>query len=123
VLSIDDFVDKNHLTKINLIKIDTDGFEYEVLKGARKAIKQFLPTIIFEISLYSLQEKGITFDFYSDYFTDLGYSLFDLLTKREVNQTNYKHFIPENGSTDLIAVPLSFHQNNGTKQPQIPVER
>lgn len=117
VLSLDDFVEKNHLTRINLIKIDTDGYEYEVLKGARKAIKQFLPAIIFEITLYCLKEKGITFDLYFEYFTDLGYCLFDLLTESEVNQANYKNFIPENGSTDLIAVPLSFHQNNGTKQP------
>ena len=105
VISLDDFVHKNHITKINLIKIDTDGFEYEILKGARTVIVNFRPIIILEVTLYSLQEKGITFDFYYDYFTGLGYRLFDLVTNVEVNMMNFRQFIPENGSTDLIAIP------------------
>ena len=34
------------VTKIDLIKIDTEGFELEVLKGAEKTIKKLKPTYI-----------------------------------------------------------------------------
>ena len=46
-LKLDNFsVDK----KINGIKIDTEGHEYEVLEGGSKLIEKFLPDIIFEIN-------------------------------------------------------------------------
>lgn len=37
-----------NLNKITLIKIDTEGHEYEVLKGAERIIKKHKPLIIFE---------------------------------------------------------------------------
>jgi FkbM family methyltransferase len=104
-ISLDEFMLKNHISKIKLLKIDTDGFEYEVLKGAEKLIVNFRPIIILEISLYTLQDKGISFDFIYDYFNHLGYRLFDLVTNAEVNVMNFRQFIPENGSADLIAIP------------------
>ena len=104
-ISLDDFVLNNHISNINLIKIDTDGFEYEVLKGAEAVVVNFRPIVILEITLYTLQEKGISFDFFYDFFNRLGYRLFDILTNIELNKVNYKIFIPENGGIDLIAVP------------------
>ena len=47
--TLDNFVKKNKKiinSKIDLIKIDTEGFELEVLKGAEKTIKQFKPKYI-----------------------------------------------------------------------------
>ena len=34
------------LEKIDLIKIDTEGYEYEVLQGAKKTIEKFKPKYI-----------------------------------------------------------------------------
>ena len=114
-ISLDEFVLRNHISKINLIKIDTEGFEYEVLRGAEKVIVNFRPIIILEMTLYTLQDKGISFDFYCDFFQRLGYRLFDIITEIELNRVNYKRFIPDNGSADLIAIPLLFFQNNCAK--------
>lgn len=44
--SIDNIVKKNE--KISLIKIDVEGFEFEVLKGAKKTIKKNKPLILIE---------------------------------------------------------------------------
>ncbi len=47
--TLDNFVKKNKKiinSKIDLIKIDTEGFELEVLKGAEKTIKQLKPKYI-----------------------------------------------------------------------------
>ena len=105
-ISLDDFVVANNIDKIDFIKIDTDGHEYEVFKGAKKAIAQYKPKIIFEIGLYVMDEKNISFDYYYNYFKDLNYKLMDTKTDHEINLSNYKKHIPKNGSTDLIAVPL-----------------
>lgn len=103
---LNDFAEKEGLDKIDFIKIDTDGHEYAVFKGADKAIARFRPKIIFEIGLFLMHEKKINFDFYYNYFKALNYKLIDAMTNKEVDLTNYKKYIPKNGSTDLIAVPL-----------------
>lgn len=105
-ISLDDFVRLNNLEKINFIKIDTDGHEYEVFKGGKEAIKKYRPYIIFEIGLYVMDEKKINFDFYFNYFKDLNYKLVDTKTDKEISMVNYRKYIPQNGSTDLIAIPL-----------------
>jgi FkbM family methyltransferase len=105
-ISLDDFVVKQDMKKIDFIKIDTDGHEYEVFKGAKKAIAKYRPRIIFEIGLYVMEEKKISFDFYYGYFTDLNYRLVDTKSGKEIDLKNYRRYIPMNGSTDLIALPL-----------------
>ncbi len=42
--------DINIIEKINIIKIDVEGFEFEVLKGAEKTIKKDKPVLIIEYS-------------------------------------------------------------------------
>ncbi len=104
-ISLDDFTEINNIEKIDFIKIDTDGHEYEVFKGAKKAIAKYRPKIIFEIGLYVMDEKNISFDYYFNYFKDLNYKLFDTKTDHEITLENYRKHIPKNGSTDLIAIP------------------
>jgi len=105
-ISLNDFVENEKIEKIDFIKIDTDGHEYEVFKGADKAIAKYRPKIIFEIGLYIMHEKNIDFDFYFNYFQKLNYKLIDSKTDKVIDLSNYKKYIPMNGSTDLIAVPL-----------------
>ena len=51
-------LDSFGLKRCNLIKIDTDGFDYEVLRGAVNTIKKFKPTIIFEHDSKLWGERG-----------------------------------------------------------------
>jgi len=46
IVRLDDFVDK--FKSVNFIKIDAEGYEYEVFLGAINTIKRDLPKIIFE---------------------------------------------------------------------------
>lgn len=105
-ISLNDFAEIQKIDKIDFIKIDTDGHEYEVFKGADKAIAKYRPRIIFEIGLYVMDEKKIDFDFYYNYFKKLNYKLVDTKTSVKIDLNNYKKYIPLKGSTDLIAIPL-----------------
>lgn len=49
-LSIDDFVEKNNLQKVDFIKMDIEGAELRALKGAEKTIRKYRPKLA--ISLY-----------------------------------------------------------------------
>lgn len=49
VISIDDFVTSNKIENIRFIKIDTEGFENEVIDGAFQTIKKQMPDFFIEI--------------------------------------------------------------------------
>jgi len=44
-ISIDDFVERNHIEKIDMIKMDVEGSELSALKGAVNTIKKFKPKL------------------------------------------------------------------------------
>ena len=59
VTTIDDIVLSNNLNIINLLKIDVEGFEYEVLLGCNDALKKNkIKKIIIELHPSYLQSKG-----------------------------------------------------------------
>ncbi len=48
MVSLDLYVVDNNIEKCDLVKIDVDGIEYAILKGAEELIKRFRPTFIVE---------------------------------------------------------------------------
>jgi FkbM family methyltransferase len=104
-ITIDAFCEEAKIQKVNLIKIDTDGHEFQVLQGAHKTIAQCLPSVVFEVGLYLLQERGVTFDQYYRYFSTLGYALLNSKNGRTVTSANYRREIPLRYTTDLLALP------------------
>lgn len=57
-LSIDTFVAANNISKIDLLKIDTEGTEHKVLEGAKNILERDRPIIICEV-LNGLTEKTL----------------------------------------------------------------
>jgi FkbM family methyltransferase len=53
LMTIDEFVNKNKLSRIDFIKIDTEGYEKQIIGGAIETIKKFNPTIA--VSAYHLK--------------------------------------------------------------------
>ena len=52
--TIDDFVKENKLERVDFIKIDAEGYEKQIIKGAKETIKKFCPVIA--CSAYHLPE-------------------------------------------------------------------
>lgn len=48
VVTADDFVDRNQLRKVDLVKIDVEGHESEVLDGLWLTVKKFRPSVLLE---------------------------------------------------------------------------
>lgn len=46
VISIDDFIRENHITEIDFIKIDVEGFESEVIEGAFETFNSIKPKYV-----------------------------------------------------------------------------
>jgi FkbM family methyltransferase len=62
---------------IYFLKIDTQGYELEVLKGASVALNS-ISAVKIELSIVELYENSETYEFYLNYFRDLGYELWDI---------------------------------------------
>ncbi len=58
--TLDNYMDLNNINKISFLKIDTEGYEYEILKGLKKKI-QSVDTIMFEHHYDNMIIKNYTF--------------------------------------------------------------
>ena len=81
--TIDSLVGKYGINP-GFIKIDTEGSEYKVLKGAEGILKKYKPIVLSELSEKLLIEQSAScFEVY-DFFKGLGYRVVDAYTLLEV---------------------------------------
>ncbi len=52
-MTLDRFLLEQHIEKVDFIKLDVDGFESEVLEGARQCLARLKPVILIELTLQS----------------------------------------------------------------------
>lgn len=65
LLTLDSFVQKHKIKHIDLLKIDTEGHEYQVLLGAKKMLAQHrIDYILFELNEMNVYGKVFLKDFY-----------------------------------------------------------
>lgn len=109
VITIDAFVEKYSLPKVDIIKIDTEGAEMLVFEGARKTLENFSPIIFFEINQKVLQG----FDYSSKdlliFLETYGYQIFDINKNNQLKKFDVKNFTSD--SDGLVAFPSDFDVN------------
>ena len=60
ITTLRDFIDQNNIEKIDFIKIDTEGYEYEILKGLEKKF-EIVKLIMFEHHYHDMLKKNYKF--------------------------------------------------------------
>ena len=82
-VSVDDLVDSLGLKRVDLIRMDVEGYETEVLEGAWRTLERFRPRICLELHVYNIGlresirllarilEKGYRIDFASPRLIDV----------------------------------------------------
>ena len=76
-LKLDEFIEKEKLTKVDFIKLDVDGYELDVLKSGEKFLKINKPIIFTEIAPYLYPEFGYNCHELIKFFKELNYDFFD----------------------------------------------
>lgn len=64
VTSLDNLIKSKTIMPPDMIKVDTEGFELEVLKGARKLLLNYNPILIVEYTDTHAQKRGSQLDIY-----------------------------------------------------------
>ena len=63
--------------KVALVKIDVDGFECDVLRGATRLLRDARPIFVMELSPYVLEEHGASLEQLLSFFVPNGYAFYD----------------------------------------------
>jgi hypothetical protein len=85
IIRLDDFVKNESLKRIDFIKIDTEGYEVNVVNGAKETIKNYLP--ILSISCHSEKNKNF---------------LIELI--KEIHPS-YNFFVSNKDKNDIVFIP------------------
>lgn len=97
---LDDYIEENSIKKINLLKIDTQGFEDEVLKGCKKALEnKTIDYIELELIIKGPYERTLSFKDIEDALHPYGYKLYGIQ-----NGSNY-YYMP------ILQFDLLFARN------------
>ncbi|UTW63361.1 FkbM family methyltransferase [bacterium SCSIO 12741] len=106
-ISLDDFAQAQSIDRVDLIKIDTDGYEWEVLKGFEQGLQKYRPAVVFECGLYLLKERGQRFEQFETFFKGLNYDLFEAKSGKSISSNSIEQIIPPQGTADILALPKS----------------
>jgi FkbM family methyltransferase len=98
---LDDFLKENSVSRVALIKIDVEGFESHVLRGATKTLKEFRPTLFIELDDLNLREQGDSAADLVRFLEGFSYRIFRAGTQKEL--TSKSNF--ENCHYDIICFP------------------
>lgn len=74
--TLDHFCRREGVSGIDLMKIDVEGFESPVLRGARETIDRFHPSILIELHPMTQKRMGLSVRDVADELTGRGYRLF-----------------------------------------------
>jgi FkbM family methyltransferase len=100
VRRLDDWFRENGERKVNLIKLDVEGFEMEVLKGAEWVIANHRPRLFIEVDKAYLTKFGATPESLYGWLRKFNYRIFDIrgkeITREE--ELSIRHM-------DILAIP------------------
>lgn len=77
-VALDDWFREAGLVRWDAVKLDAEGSELAVLRGAQSAIERFHPTIVIEINSVMLEQAGASTEKVVEFLTARGYQLFNL---------------------------------------------
>jgi len=85
IIKLDDFVQEQKLDRIDLIKIDVEGYELKVLKGAEQSIRKFSPVLFIELMDVNLTLQGVNSKSLICFLERLGYEIYHARTKEIIS--------------------------------------
>jgi len=97
--SLDDWFDRSGLDRVDILKLDLQGYELEALRGAERLLRRGVGCVYTEVNFVPFYEGSATFGQIDVYLRSLGYKLFNLY--------NICTHLPEGhiGSGDALYIP------------------
>ena len=103
--TLDQYVQSSNLERINFIKLDVDGYEYDVLTSGQETLKRFKPFILMELAPYNFESCPQNFDEILKLLWSLHYEIIDTSNGKKLpNDTKIVHkYILPRGEIHVLA--------------------
>lgn len=103
--SLDSILAENGNPDVQLVKLDVDGFECEILGGAKTLLQKNRPIFVMELAPYVLDERGTSLAELLDVFGPYGYLFYDERTRQQLPSTAGKlsQLIADGESINVVA--------------------
>ena len=106
-LALDDL--RTELTAVDVVKIDAQGAELHILRGARELLQRFQPALVLELWPYGLSQFGATPGEVLEHLDTCGYRVYRLSTEGHPKDISHVHrFLSVPGrwrNINIVAVP------------------
>jgi FkbM family methyltransferase len=114
-ITIDSLIE-NYKESLFLIKIDVQGFEFEVLQGAFKTLKDLKPLLIIEIDEFVLQSRNKSGFELISFLESIGYKPWDIAKRKfwQVKELDFQH--------KCIDLLFKYSPDNRDKKQNINIE-
>jgi len=105
--SLDAYLAKKEITRVDFIKLDVDGYECAVLSGATKMLRELRPAIVMELAPYVLEDKGETLGRLLAILGAVGYGLVDERHGQALPMEEkwLQAWVPPGSSRNVFALP------------------
>jgi FkbM family methyltransferase len=105
--TLDNFVKRERIERLDLIKIDVDGHESQVLAGGVQTLTRFRPVLLLEISPYVHSKERNDFATLIALLQNLSYEFEDVDTGKALplNAKDLEELIPDGSSINAVGHP------------------
>ena len=100
VVRLDDEVAVMNPNDVDLIKIDVEGYELDVVRGALETIRKFKPILFIELIEGNLRQYGQSSETLFKLVRGLGYRVFDAKSRKILEDGSWDHM-----ETDILCLP------------------
>lgn len=94
------------LPSLAYIKIDAEGGELHILRGAASTLERFRPVVTFEFGASSIGEYGITVLEMADFWIQREYRIFDILARPLPTRDAFAESATAQSVWDYVALPV-----------------
>lgn len=105
--TIDEYLQRNFLPKVSFIKVDVQGFEFNVIKGAEKTIFSDQPTIFLEADQNALIKQSTSVEEVIEWLKQRGYSAHIIKKNGQLEEAKIQRQLKilKNGYLDILFLP------------------
>jgi len=103
IVPLDRFVADNSIDKIDLIKIDVEGYELKVLKGANEILRKHRPLLFIEFDNYNLTQQNDSAKELIAYLKEFNYKISHAETGDEITGANLATYLDQH--FDIVCRP------------------
>ena len=84
VVSLDQFCERYHIDRVDVIKVDAEGSEFAILRGAADTLSRFRPKLLMELNTPALDRQGAASKDVLSLLMSSGYRVYRTAPYREI---------------------------------------